>query len=54
MKSTDAPLSAAELDLWHQTLLTREEAEALTGTTDPATAAARAAFERFAGNGGRP
>lgn len=50
----DAPVPATELDLWHATIVTREECEALTGTADPATAGARAAWERFAAKRGRP
>ena len=40
-----AEIPVTELDLWNATIVTREECEAMTGTTDPATVNARAAYE---------
>jgi hypothetical protein len=50
--SADAPLSAAELARWNETIATAEECDKAAGITDPGTVAARGAHTAAA-NGRR-
>ena len=48
MSATDAPILPAELDRWHETLVTRELCDKAAGKTDQATVNARAAYKAAA------